>query len=59
MTVIGDYDYITNVFDYDYIAFERNNYDYNYDYLISYNRLQSITNTLHLTEIIMITITIT
>ena len=41
MKVISDYDYITNVIDYDYIASE----SHDYDYLISYNRLQSISIT--------------
>ena len=39
--VITDYDYIYNVIDYDYIAFGTGDYDY----LRSYNRLQSITIT--------------
>ena len=46
MHVIADYDYITNVNYYDYIAFESNDYDY--DYLRSFSRLQSITITLSL-----------
>ena len=45
MKVIADYDYICDIIDYDY------DYDYiasgngDYDYLISCNRLQSITIT--------------
>ena len=41
--VIADYDYITNATDYDYIAFESNDYDYHY--YRSCNRLQSNTFT--------------
>ena len=41
MKVISDYDYITNVIDYDCIASE--SHDYDHDYLRSCNRLQSIT----------------
>ena len=44
MKVISDYDYITNISDYDY-----EDYDYiaseSHDYLRSCNRLQSITIT--------------
>ena len=37
MEVISDYDYITNVIDYDYIA--SGSHDYDYDYLRSCHRL--------------------
>ena len=42
LKVISDYDYITNVIDYDYdcITSESHDYDYDYDYLRSCNRLQ-------------------
>ena len=41
MKVITGYDYIYNVYNYDYIA--SGNGDYGYDYMKSCNRLQSIT----------------
>ena len=45
MKVISDYDYITNVIDYDYEYIASESHDYDYDYLRSCNRLQSITIT--------------
>ena len=45
MKVISDYDYITNVIDYDYDYIESESHYYDYDYLRSCNRLQSITMT--------------
>ena len=46
MKVISDYDYITNVinYDYDYIASESYDYNYDYDYLRSCNRLRVVAS---------------
>ena len=48
MTVIAEYDYIYSVIDYNYDYIASGNDDY--DYLISCNRLQSITITPTLTD---------